>query len=163
MGLVGSKWQAVIPRSIWLTGNCWHQSSTAEVYSEKLTSSLQNCNELDSTIPMYTTSIFFSIFFHTWDKEKEEIITCLFNLVPLNMKLIASTTIFFIIFVTLWNNIHPLVIFWMFAFLDTEHYQKSMGLTDLSRESEWTNNTGHTIHSEPMWKSYSSSQFKQFI
>lgn len=37
----------------------------------------------------------------------------------------------------------------MFAFLDIEHYQKSMGLTDLSRESEWTNNIDHTTHSEP--------------
>lgn len=73
MGLVGSKWQAVLAPSVWLMGNCWPQSSTAELYSEKLTSSLQNCNELASTIPMHSTSTFFSIFFHIWDKEKKKL------------------------------------------------------------------------------------------
>lgn len=70
MGLVGSKRKAVPAPCIWLMGNCWPQSSTAELYSEKLTSSLQNCNEPASTISMHSTSTFFSIFFHTWDMEK---------------------------------------------------------------------------------------------
>lgn len=145
-------------------------SCTLYLAAGKLLASIQYCrialNWLGLSQSILPQPSFLSSFFHTWDKQKEEIITCQFNLVPIKIKLIGSTTDFSYFYITV--QIHKtmfslLGIFWMFAFLGPEHYHKSVGLTDLSRKSEWTNNTDHSTCSEPMWKSYSPSQFEQFI